>query len=122
MEETGCNDYAHGSECCGKIGQIPLVKKNDDYVCLNMTYKENGTVIRFHLTWNGDEKMSGELLDFKDDICASIPIPKIGPLIGICLFFTKYSRVSMLKSYTIAIQDILYILRKTTIQENNNFI
>ena len=69
-----------------------------------MTFKDNGTDIKFYLTWNGDVKMSGHLLDFKEDICVTVPIPKIGPLVGICLFFSKYSRVSKLKSYTIIIQ------------------
>ena len=66
-----------------------------------MTFKDDGTDIKFYLTWNGDVKMSGHLLDFKEDICVTVPIPKIGPLVGICLFFSKYSRVSKLKSYTI---------------------
>ena len=54
-----------------------------------MTFKDNGTDIKFYLTWNGDVKMSGHLLDFKEDICVTVPIPKIGPLVGICLFFSK---------------------------------
>ena len=94
-KSSGCVDYSHGSECCAIVGTIKFIKKTEDAVCLNMTFTENQTAIRFYLAWNEDVKMQGELIDFKDDICVTVPIPKVGNLVDMCIFFSKYSRVSI---------------------------
>ena len=92
--DTGCYDYPHGSECCTVITGIPFIYEMNDSLCMNMTFKDNDTALHYHFTWNGDVKLDGDLIDFKEDICVSIPLPKVGDLFELCIFFTQYSRVS----------------------------
>ena len=76
-----------GSECCTDLDHNRL--------CVNITYVGvNQTEIDVFLTWNGKVEIHAKLVDFSECICIKLPIPMIGNLIEVCVYFTKMSRVS----------------------------
>ena len=91
---SGCLDNPRGSECCTTIKGIPFVYHMNDTLCINMTFKNNDTDLHYYLTWNGHVELDGDLIDFTKDICLKLPLPKIGDLFEVCIFFTQFSRVS----------------------------
>lgn len=87
---SGCHDVSYGAQCCARIGQIPLVKEHADTLCVRFDWVANKTKIETYLSWNTKVLIDLEIIDFKEDTCVILPIPKIGG-INLCITFPCFT-------------------------------